>query len=95
MAFILSSPELKPNRITDNEDKKKSSIEFSQPELLLIADKKMRIYSSASIAANPMLPAAPFYQVGPNPFDKIVQLMIKKINDIKNAIASPIKTRYI
>jgi hypothetical protein len=40
-----------------------------------------------------MLPAAPC-QVGPNPSrNKIVQLMIKNTNDIKNAIASPIKTR--
>ena len=53
--FITSSPELKPNRITDVEDKNKSSIEFGQPELLLIENKKMRIYSSASIAANPVL----------------------------------------
>jgi len=53
--FITSSPELKPNKITDDEDKNKSSIEFGQPEPLLIANKKMRIYSSASIAANPML----------------------------------------
>jgi len=42
---------MKPNRITNAEDKNKSSIEFGQPELLLIANKKMRIYSSASIAA--------------------------------------------
>jgi hypothetical protein len=57
LAFITSSPELKPNRITDDEVKNKSSIEFGQPELLLIANKKMKIYSSASIAANPMLQA--------------------------------------
>jgi hypothetical protein len=50
----MSSPELKPNKITDDEDKNKCSIEFGQPEPLLIANKKMRIYSSASIAANPM-----------------------------------------
>ena len=50
-----SSPELKPNKITDDEDKNKSSIELRLTELLLIANKKMRIYSSASIAANPML----------------------------------------
>jgi len=49
-----SSPELKPNRITDDEDKNKSSIELRLTEPLLIANKKMRIYSSASIAANPM-----------------------------------------
>jgi len=55
--FITSSPELKPNRITDDEVKNKSSIEFRLLEPLLIANKKMRIYSSASIAANPMLAA--------------------------------------
>jgi len=56
--FIMSSPEplliekLKLKLTT------KSQIEFRRLELLLIANKKMRIYSSASIAANPMLPAA-------------------------------------
>jgi hypothetical protein len=55
LALITSSPELKPNRITDDEDKNKSLIELRLTELLLIANKKMRIYSSASIAANPML----------------------------------------
>jgi hypothetical protein len=50
-----SSQELKPNRITDDEDKNKSSIGLRLTEPLLIANKKMRIYSSASIAANPML----------------------------------------
>jgi hypothetical protein len=29
-----SSPELKPNKITDDEVKNKNSIEFGQPELL-------------------------------------------------------------
>jgi hypothetical protein len=53
--FITSSPELKPNRITDVEVKNKSGIEFRLTEPLLIANKKMRIYSSASIAANPLL----------------------------------------
>jgi hypothetical protein len=41
LEFIKSSPELKRNKITDDEDK----------------NKKRRIYSSASIAANPMLGA--------------------------------------
>lgn len=51
--------------------------------------------SSAPILPNLLLPAAPF-QVGPNPFrNKIVQLTMKNTNDITNAIASPIKTRYI
>jgi hypothetical protein len=36
----MSSPELKPNRITDDEDKNKSSIELSLTELLLIENKK-------------------------------------------------------
>jgi hypothetical protein len=52
--FITSSSELKPNRITDDEDKNKSSILLRLTEPLLIANKKMRIYSLASIAANPM-----------------------------------------
>ena len=52
------SPELQPNRITDDEVKNKSSIELRLTEPLLIAYKKMRIYSSASIAASPMLYAA-------------------------------------
>ena len=46
----------------------KSQIEFRRLELLLIANKKMRIYSSASIAANPLLCVRPFsvviYNVG-------------------------------
>jgi hypothetical protein len=55
LAFITSSPELKPNRITDDEVKNKSSIESGLAEPLLIANRKMGIYSSASIAENPML----------------------------------------
>jgi hypothetical protein len=50
-----SRQELKPNKITNNEDKNKSRIELRLPKPLLMANKKMRIYSSASIAANPML----------------------------------------
>jgi len=50
-----SSPELQPNRITDDEDKNKSLIELHLTEPLLIANKKMRIYSPASIAANRLL----------------------------------------
>jgi hypothetical protein len=61
LEFLTSSPELKPNRITDDEDKNKSSIELRLTELLLIANKKLRIYSSASIAANPMLCAVSHY----------------------------------
>jgi len=57
LGYITSSLKLQPNKITDDEDKNKSSIEFGQPEPLLIANKKMSIYSSASIAANTMLPA--------------------------------------
>jgi hypothetical protein len=49
--FKIISPALKSIRITDNEDKYKSSIELRMPKPLLIANKKMRIYSSASIAA--------------------------------------------
>ncbi len=54
LVFLMSIPELKPNKITNDEDKNKSRIEFRLPKPLLIANKKMRIYSSASIAANPM-----------------------------------------
>jgi hypothetical protein len=54
----MSSPELQPNKITDDEVKNKSSTELRLTEPLLIANKKIRIYSSASIAANPMLYAA-------------------------------------
>ena len=43
--FIMSSPELKPNRINDDEVKNKSSIEFGQPELLLIANKRILLAS--------------------------------------------------
>jgi hypothetical protein len=53
LEFIMSSPVLKPNKISDDEDKNKSLIELRLIEPLLIANKKMRIYSSASIAANP------------------------------------------
>ena len=53
--LYLSSPVLNPNRITYDEDKNKSRIELSLTEPLLIANKTMRIYSSANIAANPML----------------------------------------
>jgi len=53
----MSSPELRPNRITDDEDKNKISIVFGQHEPMLVANRKMMIYSSASIAANPTLAA--------------------------------------
>jgi hypothetical protein len=55
--WLIFSQPISGRDITDDEDKNKSSIEFGQPEPLLIANKKMRIYSSASIAANPMLVA--------------------------------------
>jgi len=38
------SPELKPNKITDDEDNNKSSIELRRLEPLLIANKKMSLY---------------------------------------------------
>jgi hypothetical protein len=53
--FIMSSPQLKPNKITDDEDKNKSRLGLRLQKPLLIANKKMRIYSSAGIAAPPML----------------------------------------
>lgn len=58
LEFIMSSPELQPNKITDDEVRNKSSIELGLSELMLIANKKMKIYSSDSIATNPMLYAA-------------------------------------
>jgi hypothetical protein len=58
LAFIKSSTELQPNRITNDEVKDKSSIELRLTEPLLIGNKKMSSYLSASIAANPMLYAA-------------------------------------
>jgi hypothetical protein len=54
LEFLMSCQELLPNKINNDEVKNKSSIELRLTELLLIANKKMRIYSSASIAANPM-----------------------------------------
>jgi len=53
--LLFGQPGTAPNRITGVEFKNKSSIEFGQPEPLLMANKKMKTYSSASIAANPML----------------------------------------
>jgi len=47
----MSSPDLKPNKIFNDEDKNKKPIALRLPEPPLIANKKMRIYSSASIAA--------------------------------------------
>jgi hypothetical protein len=55
----MSSLELELNRITDDEDKNKSSIEVRLPKPLQVANKKMTIFSSASIAANSMLAVVP------------------------------------
>jgi len=55
LEFLMSSPELKPNKITDDEVKNKSSIELRLTEPMLIANRKMRTYSTASIAANQVL----------------------------------------
>jgi hypothetical protein len=57
LAFLFVNLEPQPIRNTDDEDKYKSPIEKRLLEQKMIANKKMRIYSSASIAANPMLPA--------------------------------------
>jgi hypothetical protein len=56
LEFIMSSQEVKPHKITDDEDNNKSPVEFSQPEPLLIANKKMRIYSSASVSSPKVRP---------------------------------------
>jgi len=47
------SPEPQPNRITNDEDNYKSSIVRVKPELLLIANKKLKIYSSPRHIAKP------------------------------------------
>jgi len=60
LEFITSSPELKPNKIIDDEVKNKSRIELRMTEPLLITNKKMRIYSLACIAANLVLQAVVF-----------------------------------
>lgn len=60
----MSRPELKPNKITDAEDKYKYSKEFGQPKPLLIANKKIKVYSSTSIEATPMLGAGFVIVVG-------------------------------
>jgi hypothetical protein len=46
-----------PIEKTKDEDMYKSSIMKVLPKPLLIENKKLRIYSSASIAASPLLPA--------------------------------------
>jgi hypothetical protein len=38
LEFLTSSPELKPNKITDDEGKNKSRIELRLPKPLLIAN---------------------------------------------------------
>jgi hypothetical protein len=52
LVFYNVSPVLKPIKITADEVKNKGSIEFGLPEPMLIENKKMSIYSSASIVAN-------------------------------------------
>ena len=49
----IVQPEPKPNRITNDEDNHKSSIVKVKPGLLLIAKKKLRIYSSPRHIAKP------------------------------------------
>jgi len=51
MEFILSSPELQTNKITDDEVKTKNSIELRLTETLLIVYKEIRIYSPDRIVA--------------------------------------------
>ena len=62
--FIMSSPEPKPDRITNDEVKNQSSIELRLTEPLLIANKKLRIYSSLSHIAKP--PVVRSWLVAPN-----------------------------
>ncbi len=53
LEFMMSSPEPQPNKITADEVKYKSSIELRLTELMLIANKKMRIYSLSRHIAKP------------------------------------------
>jgi hypothetical protein len=53
-----SSPTVSPIKFIKVQITNKSSKEIGQPKPLLIANKKMRIYSSASIEASPLLPVA-------------------------------------
>jgi hypothetical protein len=59
LEFYMPNLEPQPNRITDDEGKNKNQIELRLPKLLLIANKKMKIYSSASIAAKPPVEPTP------------------------------------
>jgi len=54
---MLVQPVRQPNKIIKVQITNKSSKEIRQPKLLLIENKKMRIYSSASIEASPLLHA--------------------------------------
>jgi hypothetical protein len=58
------SPEPQPNRITNDEDNYKSSIVKVKPGLLLIANKKMRIYSWPRHIAKPPVVRSCFLSVG-------------------------------
>jgi hypothetical protein len=57
LGFFVRQHGLKPNSFVEVEDMIKSQIARRQAEQKLIANKKMRNYSSASLAANPMLAA--------------------------------------
>ena len=52
LAFLLVSPEPELNKVNADQDKNKRLLDFHLPEQLLMVNKKMRIYSSASIAVN-------------------------------------------
>jgi hypothetical protein len=58
--IITICPEPQPNRITNDEDNYKSSIVKVKPGLLLITNKKMRIYSSPRHIAKPPVMCSPF-----------------------------------
>jgi hypothetical protein len=45
VGFLFRLPKQKPNKIIDDQDKNKSSIELRLLKLLLILPKKMKIYS--------------------------------------------------
>jgi hypothetical protein len=52
LELMMFSPRMNTNKAIDVEDNNKSRIELLRPKLLLIANKKMKIYKSANIAVN-------------------------------------------
>jgi hypothetical protein len=59
---LLVQPNLQPNKFIKVQITNKSSKEIGLPKPVLIVNKKMKIYSSASIAANTMLAVVVFFR---------------------------------